>query len=495
MTYSLRLERVAPEAVDIPSRDVHALVGALEASGSELHGMMVLRHGKVAAEGWWAPYGPGQVHGSQSLTKTITGSAFGIAMREGLMTLDTLLTDVFPEYAPLCEGKPYWNELRMRHMTTMAAGMEKQPAIDSSQWIRQFFTMDIVHQPGTAFYYNSAACSMVGACIRRLTGLGLREYLRTRLFEPIGIDTDRLKWLCHPDGMENGSGGLISTTEDNARLMELYRQGGAWNGKQLLDPAWVAFATRTQNDHLNGPAYYAGMMWKRGECLMADGAMGQWAMLFQEKDTVVSLSQTVSSGAQGDLVLKAVFDFVRSLPDHRLPEDAEASAALGERLKRLAIPAPEYAENAGLLQALQHKRYRITEGRVRFFADDLIIFNPEYDVTLRGFGFQAQDGNLLFTVETANGLAECPVGMKGQRLVSTVFSPNPACTAALSAYMPDAQTLRMEVRWLESCRVHRLTFRFEGNLARIVSSRDKVGGFDIPDEQALAQENGGISHA
>ena len=49
MSVSLRLTRVAPEAVGIPSGDVHALLDALEASGSELHGMMVLRHGMVAA--------------------------------------------------------------------------------------------------------------------------------------------------------------------------------------------------------------------------------------------------------------------------------------------------------------------------------------------------------------------------------------------------------------------------------------------------------------
>ena len=123
MSVSLRLTRVAPEAVGIPSGDVHALLDALEASGSELHGMMVLRHGMVAAEGWWAPYAAGQVHGSQSLTKTMTGSAFGVAMLEGLFTLDTRLIDIFPEYAPLCAGKPYWDGLTMRYMTTMSAGM------------------------------------------------------------------------------------------------------------------------------------------------------------------------------------------------------------------------------------------------------------------------------------------------------------------------------------------------------------------------------------
>jgi CubicO group peptidase (beta-lactamase class C family) len=494
MSISLRLTRVAPEAVGIPSGDVHALLYALEASGSELHGMMVLRHGMVAAEGWWAPYAAGQVHGSQSLTKTMTGSAFGVAMLEGLMTLDTRLIDVFPEYAPLCAGKPYWDGLTMRYMTTMSAGMEKQPAVTDPDWIRNFFTMDIVHKPGSAFYYNSAACSMVGACIRRKTGLGLREYLRDRLLGPIGIDADHLKWNLHPDGMENGSGGLVSSTEDNARMMDLYRQGGRWNGKQLLSPDWVTFATQTQNPHLDPPVSYCGMMWKHEECLMADGAMGQWAMLFPEKDTIVSLSQTISNSQQGDAVMKAVFAFARNLPDAELPEAPREAAALSQRMKKLALPAPDYAENPGLLKRLAHQRYRVAQGNVGFFADDLRIFNPGYVVPVQGFGFDALDGNLMLTVLTDGGTVACPVGLKGQRLVSTVSSVNPACTAALSAAMPDDDTLNVEIRWLESCRVHRLAFRFDETGADVVSSMDRVGGFDVPDETARLLKEGG-THA
>lgn len=488
------LQRISPEAVGIPSRDVHALLEALEASGSELHGMMILRHGMVAAEGWWAPFAAGQVHGSQSLTKTMTGSAFGVAMLKGLMTLDTKLTDIFPEYAHLCAGKTYWNELRMRHMTTMSAGMEKQPAVTDPDWIEKFFTMDIVHKPGTAFYYNSAACSMVGACIRRLTGLGLREYLRDRLLTPIGIDADRLKWHCHPDGMENGSGGLVSTTEDNARLMELYRQGGNWNGRQLLAPEWIGFALRIQNSHLPAPLSYCGMMWKREECFMADGAMGQWAMLFPEKDVVVSLNQTISSGPQGDDVLKAVFTFVRGLSDKTLEDDPQAAAALTGRLKKLAVKTPDYGENPALLRRIHDKSYRITQGNVRFFADDLAIFQRSFAVNVLGFHFSAHDGNLLITVKTDEGSVACPCGLKGQRLVSTVDSHNPAKTLALNGFVPDDNTLCLEIRWLESCRIHRLTFSFSEADAEVVSHMDAVGGFDVPDETALAAEEGG-THA
>lgn len=493
MTSSSLLNHISPAAVGIPSRDVHVLLEALEASGTEMHGMIILRHGLVAAEGHWAPFCAGQVHGSQSLTKTMTGSAFGVAMLEGLMTLDTKLTDIFPEYAHHCAGKPYWDELRMRHLTTMSAGMEKQPAVTDVQWIEKFFTMDIVHKPGTAFYYNSAACSMVGACIRRLTGLGLREYLRDRLLRPIGIDADSIKWHCHPDGMENGSGGLVSTTEDNARLMELYRQRGNWHGRQLLSKEWIDFALAAQNENLPAPLAYCGMMWKREECFMADGAMGQWSMLFPEKDVIVSLNQTISNSAQGEAVLKAVFSFARGLSDTAVDEEEHAAQLLGERLKRLALKAPECQRSQKLLSRLSGKGYTITQGKVRFFADDLAIFQQSFSISVLGFRFDVHDGNLLVTVKMDEGSVVCPCGLKGQRLITTVDTRNPAKTLALSGFMPDDDTLCMEIRWLESCRVHRLTFRFLDSGAEILSHMDAVGGFDVPDEIARAAEEGGAN--
>lgn len=487
----LELERVVPEAVGISSRDVHAFLERMIASGSELHGMMILRQGKVAAEGWWAPFAPGQVHGSQSLTKTWTGTAFGAAMQEGLVTLDTRLIDIFPEYAPLTKGRPYWDRLTMRHMTTMSAGMESQPKITDEDWLREFFTMDIVHEPGTVFYYNSAACSMVGAAVTKLSGLSLRAYLGRRVLSKIGVDEAHLKWHCHPDGRQNGSGGLVSSTEDNARVMDLYRRGGQWEGEQLLSPEWVRFALHTQNDHLDKPAEelsYGGMMWRHGDCMMADGAMGQWGMYFAKKDLVISLSQTLSSGAQNDAMMDAIFDFYRKLSPSAdaLPEEPDAAQRLRRALSVLALPAPRHRENPQGLARLTGRKLHITGGKVHFYADDLAIFNAAYEIDVSGFAFDVQDGQLRLTVFGAAGEQQAMVGMKGLRLISCLPSANPACTLALSGAFEDERTLALEIRWLESCRVHRMTFHFTDEGATIVSSRDKVGGFDVDDETARA---------
>lgn len=81
-------ERTTPEAVGLRSEDIEWLLDELESGFTEMHGLMIMRHGKVCAEGWWAPYGPGVRHGLQSLSKTYAATAVGIACTEGLLHLD-----------------------------------------------------------------------------------------------------------------------------------------------------------------------------------------------------------------------------------------------------------------------------------------------------------------------------------------------------------------------------------------------------------------------
>lgn len=478
---------VHPGTVGVSFGDADRLLDELENSGTEPHALLVLRHGSPALEGYWAPYGPGVVHGDQSLTKTVTGVALGVAVTEGVLGLEERLLDIFPEYAGHARGRPFWNELRVRHIATMAAGMERQPAVTDPDWKENFFKMDILHQPGTAFYYNSIACSMVGACIQKRTGLGLMDYLTPRVFDKIGVDTARLRWHKHADGLENGSGGLISTVRDNALVMELYRRGGLWEGERILSREWVDFALQVQNPHTGGAAY-GGMMWMYPGCMMADGAMGQWSMLFPEKDAVISIQQTIAAPGVDEKVRRALSGFAASFSDTPLIWTAEETSRFQRRLRTLSLSAPACQENHAALRRIDGRRLVISEGVARFFADDLMIFNNEYSTPIEAFTFRERNGDLLLTVEARGRSVTCPVGLKGYRPVSDVppVSGNPARTACVTGAFPDESTLLLEIRWLETCRIHRLSFRFDAEGAIVTTTRVPVGGFDVPDETARA---------
>ena len=78
-------ERITPEQAGICSEDIEWLLDQLESGITEPHGLMIMRHGKICAEGWWSPYAPGIRHGQQSHSKTYAATAIGIAYTEGLV--------------------------------------------------------------------------------------------------------------------------------------------------------------------------------------------------------------------------------------------------------------------------------------------------------------------------------------------------------------------------------------------------------------------------
>src|SRR5689334_21552081 len=100
MTHTFNpLPRSSPELQGVSSSAIIRLLEAIEAQGLELHSIMVLRHGHVIAEGWWAPYSAETPHMLFSLTKSFTGTAIGIAIEGGLLSLDDAVLPYFPDYA------------------------------------------------------------------------------------------------------------------------------------------------------------------------------------------------------------------------------------------------------------------------------------------------------------------------------------------------------------------------------------------------------------
>lgn len=186
-----KLEYAAPGQVGISASAVRHLLDRLENSITEPHGIMMTRHGKVFAEGYWKPYARGLVHGMQSLTKTFAGTAIGIAVQQGLVTLDEKIADIFPEEASQADQE-YLGELNVHHVLSMSTGMRKVSSFEGN-WIVNFLRNPIVDRPGTAFFYNSVGSTLLGEIIRRKTGDDLDTFLRKNLYEKIGIDPEGMK--------------------------------------------------------------------------------------------------------------------------------------------------------------------------------------------------------------------------------------------------------------------------------------------------------------
>jgi CubicO group peptidase (beta-lactamase class C family) len=335
------LPRSSPEDQGVSSAGVLAFVEAADRLDS-MNSFMLLRHGHVVAEGWWAPYAPEAPHSLYSLSKSFTSTAVGLAIAEGKLSLDDEVLKFFPDDTPAKPSANLW-AMRVRDLLRMNTGQQTEPPRTAAQpWVRTFLAHPVAFKPGTHFLYNTSATYMLSAIVQKATGQTLLDYLRPRLFEPLGIEHPT--WEASPQGISAGGYGLSIRTEDIAKFGQLYLQRGMWHGKHLVPAAWVEAATALQTSNGSNPKSdwdqgYGYQFWRsRHGAYRGDGAFGQFCIVLPEQDAVVAITSGVRDM---QAVLNLVWD--RLLPALRpgsLAPD-EAQERLRQKLKGLTLRPAE----------------------------------------------------------------------------------------------------------------------------------------------------------
>ncbi len=477
MDHRKPFEMTTPEALGIRSRDIMAYLDELEASNTEMHGLMIMRHGKLCAQGWWAPFGPNVRHGLQSHTKTYAATAVGIAYTEGLLKLDERLIDIFPDESPKNPSENL-QKLTVRDVLCMGCGMDEMPR-PSQDWIRDFLHTSVNHVPGTTYMYNSTGSTMLGAIVRKKTGLGLHEYLTPRLFRKLGIDPDNLRWMCMPDGMEVGGGGLFATTEDNLRLMKLYADGGVWEGERILAEDYVRLATTNQNDSateaINNPEAfdnflgYGFQIWmcKPKGAYRADGAMGQFTIVLPELDMLIAINETAVGAHWAQSTLDITWRFVEKITDSSpLPEDEVTLKALRSRMARLNIGNPPCQPYSPLAAKISGRTYKLESGHFTPFSGNFMTGAGPDDIASFGLDFDAY--GCIWRLETRSGRKEAlRVSTQGTRFTNFVGPLDRTTSLYLcDGWWPEDNVFELHGRWVETCLedVYRLTFSPDGKV-------------------------------
>ena len=333
--------RSSPEAQGVSSQQLLEMVTALDSEIEGLHSVMVVRHGQVIAEGWWAPYAAEHNHVLYSLSKSFTSTAVGIAVAEGKLSIDDTVLSFFPDAAPATPDRNL-QQMRVRDLLTMTTGHQDEPptAVDKVS-AKSFLAEPVPHKPGTHFKYNTAATFMLSAIVQKQTGETLVDYLRPRLFEPLGIENPQ--WDTNLEGIALGGYGLRVRTEDIARLCQLYLQKGEWKGQRLVDPEWVALATSRQVSNGSNPASdwdqgYGFQFWQcRHGAYRGDGAFGQYCVVLPEQDAVVAITSGLGN-MQGvlDILWKTLLPAF-----HVAPLEQGDPSDLNAKLAGLMLPVPE----------------------------------------------------------------------------------------------------------------------------------------------------------
>lgn len=336
------LPRSTPSAQGVAAAGITAFVDALDANPAiDPHSVMIVRHGSVVAEGWWAPYSPERLHLLYSLSKTFLSTAVGFAVHEGLFSLDDLVADHFPEFRD--ELPEASRRIRVRDALAMASGHESEMVevalrTDPVEPVRGFLLHAPEHEPGSWFAYNQPANYAVATILQRAAGTDLVGYLRQRLFEPLGIGP--VSWQQYPPGRSLGFSGLHATTETIAKLGALHLADGVWQGQQLMPEGWAAEVRqrRVSTEREENPDWaqgYGFQVWMARHGYRGDGAYGQFCMMLPEQDAVVVVTSATED-------MQAIVDAAWA---HLLPAfgddaeaDAAADAALLARLTGMVLP-------------------------------------------------------------------------------------------------------------------------------------------------------------
>lgn len=333
------LPRSAPEAQGVSSAALLEWVNALDQQIEGMHSVMIVRHGRVIAEGWWTPYDAQQNHVLYSLSKSFTSTAVGLAVAEGKLRVDDPVLKFFPEDAP-ADASEHLKAMRVRDLLTMSTGHQEEPPMaPDTISAKSFLAQAVPRVPGTHFKYNTPATFMQSAIVQKVTGQTVLDFLRPRLFEPLGIEYP--VWDANFQGISLGGYGLRVRTEDIARFGQLYLGKGRWNGRQLLPAEWVAMATARQvangtNANSDWNQGYGFQFWRcRHNAFRGDGAFGQYCVVLPEPDAVVAITSGIKDmQAPLNLIWDKLLPAFRS---EALPANPAAAQQLKDKLAHLEV--------------------------------------------------------------------------------------------------------------------------------------------------------------
>lgn len=461
----------SPEEVGVSSAAIAQLLQDIQETNIENHSLMIVRHGKVAFEQWRKPYGPDLPHTMYSVSKSVTSTAAGFAVSEGLLSLDTKLIDIFPEYR---RGKedPELEKITLHHLLTMTAGKAVSIVTDktSKDWVKDFINTKQGYPPGEGWSYISENTYCVAAMIAKVTGKTLTQYLTPRLYEPLGIDVPQ--WERDSKGIETGGWGLFLKTEDLAKIALCYLNKGVYNGKQIIPSAWVELASANHTADIESGAPEHGYGYFIWGCSLEntyrfDGMFSQFAYIYKDFDAViVTTNNEINEEKMRSCLARHDTDifFDGEAPEpaeipqlQELPE-IEAQERQPEREKKIegktikVTPNPLLATVGFPLSILTFPAVYMSANRPGPM-DNIRLNFYENECTM--YWTEGEESNIIH------------IGLDGKARRSKVKLGKLCYTASSSGAWVDERTLEIWIRPLEAVNQRRLRFAFKGSAVTI----------------------------
>lgn len=453
------LQRVAPEQEGIRSKDMLAFMDTLmRQKESDVHGIMVLRHGRVIGEKYNEPFAAEYGHTLYSASKTFTAVAVGLAIEDSLLHLTDRLIDFFPYVLPETVSDSL-SAITVHDLLCMQSGLPvdtKMRTIEK-EWIRIYLAKPMLTMPGTYFNYDSIVTYLLSAIVQAVEGQKVIDLLKRRIFTPLGIT--EVAWEESPEGISCGGWGLYMQLESMAKFGQLLLQKGQWNGEQLISSEWVDLMTQHHASNSSGGRYgYQIWLTNYPDMVRCDGAYGQYIFISPQHQTVVAITQC--NRGSSALEHEMVWNIGANAVDTPLPQ-VEADYRTLQRARYRLTPT----------RGNPFSMYHRTKMHIRLGSNDLkwaeIELNlkntaqkKELTATVTTTTGETFDLNCGYQSWTKNKIKGYPLNWRPfQNNFSNIAGPFYAAASYGWTTQHDLYIRIHYINWLTSCRLH---FQFTG---------------------------------
>ncbi len=286
------LERSTPENEGLRSRDILNYIDTvMRQKDTDIHGVMILRNGKVIAEKYNEPFAAQYGHTLYSCSKTFTAVGVGLAIQDSLLHLDDPIVCVLDSaMLPPVIGDSL-AAITVENLLTMQSSLPVDTRMRTieDEWVKAYLSRKMVDLPGTLFAYDSIDSYLLAAIVQHVTGKTLFQLLRDRIFTPMGIT--QVSWEQSPEGVSCGGWGLYMQLESMAKFGQLLVQRGEWKGEQLVSSDWIDQMLTHHATNAGGSRYGYHIWLMDNGIARCDGAYGQYIYVIPNRNMVIAMTQ------------------------------------------------------------------------------------------------------------------------------------------------------------------------------------------------------------
>jgi CubicO group peptidase (beta-lactamase class C family) len=439
----------SPEEQGMDSSELAKLVGY--GASRSFDSLLIVRHGRIVTEAYYAPYTGDILHEIFSSTKAVTGTLLGMVYKDGLLDrLDHPMLDFFADrrVANVDDRK---KAITVQNVLDMTSGLDwdqgieggkQQTMVDayrSSNLTQFILDRPMAHAPGELFNYANGNANLVSALITRLTGKPEEDYAREKLFAPLGIAD--WHWARDPQGLTTGEGELFLLPRDMAKIGYLYLRHGEWEGKPLLPKGWADVLNHPLvNMHASWDAKlsYSNFIWVFPDkhAYMANGKDGQLITIIPDLDIVAVT--TSRKFVKLEALIDAVSSAVKS--ESALLSNPNAAEELANAIKDAAVEKPTpVGPTPEMAAAISGKTYKFPDNDLGLKSLTLELTDPRPHLEIESYLRNPAGSSLTY---------DTPIGLDGLygKGAPALFGLYPGHIPAAKGTWLNGQTFRIDTQ-------------------------------------------------